>query len=307
MAFFNNQTQGSSAGPMLRNPFLDQVQENEKLTADIESMVTDSTWDRSAITAKNLTQANTLFNAKPRRDSVISENESNLTEKIRGLNIQRRNTIGPMDSASQVNPGGRIHTQLSSINEFGDCMFNEVIGGYAQTADEKLDELDAVASIQKVTGLPVIFTNMRLNFLVHLHKPLQKMLSKDDKYPVEDSLHKISGFVSKYRGKQRTSHDDLLYQVIRATFKENKVRANPFNLPLLEVGMMLSDKLIFMSFVQLYNEYQIEWFKSMKDIDAPKFHNKFKNFKGRLKDAVTHRPENRRRHTSGSVLSGLGL
>nr|UVB78672.1 NS [Cercospora beticola negative-stranded virus 5] len=151
--------------------------------------------------------------------------------------------------------------------------------------------------------------NTRLNFLIHLHKPLQEMLSVDNTYPSPDAFEKLSNFMSRQRGKERNPHNELLYQVIKTTLKGHKVRANPFNLPMLEVGMYLNDKLIYMSFMQLYQEFQIEWFKSMKDIDPPKFHNQFKDFKSlsKLSSRTPHHQSRPSRRKAGSVISSFGF
>jgi len=295
----------SDSNPLLRNPFADNA----------PSRVTASRFTNTAIESDNSTipgmciedlkaiEKETRKNEmrRNRRDSVIL----NVTDKIEALNIRKGGTVLPDDSVSQLGSSKQIYTQ--SVNTTSDCLYNDVIGGYAQTADEKLDELDAIAQIQKVSGLPHIFVNSRLNFLIHLHKPLQAMLSKDNSYPHEESFYILSDFMARYKGKDRDPHRELLYQVVKTTIKGNRVRANPFNLPLLEVGMYLNEKLIYISFMQLYQEFQIEWFKSMKNIEAPKFHNKFKEFKPSHTDRSSHRPRERRHKSSGSVISAFGF
>jgi len=249
-----------------------------------------------------------------RRDSVVDDESSEEETQI--------NTVMPVDSISQVKPlnlekGVRFERNSIGLNERfeqsvaisnnGSCFYNDVIGGYGQSADDKIDELDAISKIQKITGLPQIFVNSRLNFLIHLHKPLQVIMSKNGVYPCDDSLWKLSEFIRKYKTSRRDPHNDLLYQVITTTIRNDKVRANPFCLPLLEVGMYLNDKLIFISFSQLFQEYQIEWFKSMKDIEPPKFHSSYSNFSSIRQDKMNSRPQERRRKKSGSVISSLGF
>jgi hypothetical protein len=242
------------------------------------------------------------FPLKTRRDSVFS----GITEKIHGLNIRRKGTVFPDDSVSRIVPNERF-TQSLATTRTGECLYDGIIAGYGQNAEDKLDELDAIAQIQNVTGLPQIFINSRLNFLIHLHKPLQRILSIEDSYPCEDSLWKLTEFMSKIKGKERSPHDDLLYQVVRTTIKNNRVRANPFNLPLLEVGMQLNDKLIYISFMQLYAEFQAEWFRSMKDMEAPRFHNQYSKFKPTRHERITQRHTQKRRKPSGSIISGFGF
>jgi len=261
-----------------------------------------------------------------RRDSIMRDDEESSDEET------QVNTVKPTDSVSQVKPlnvqKARFNSQnlmtypeesniqrgLNSqfeqsiaISNNGSCFYNDVIGGYGQTADDKIDELDAISKIQKITGLPQIFVNSRLNFLIHLHKPLQEIMSRGSVYPCDDSLWKLSEFMRKYKTSRRDPHKDLLHQVVSTTIKNDRVRSNPFCLPLLEVGMYLNDKLIYISFSQLYQEYQIEWFKSMKDIEPPKFHSAYTSFSSSKHDKVNSRPEERRRKKSGSVISGFGF
>jgi len=255
---------------------------------------------------------NRTKNKYKRRDSIIDEeSEDDKTTQI--------NTVVPNDSVSQIQPlniNKRVQfnqnnlesrfEQSVAISE-GTCLYNGVIGGYGQTADEKIDELDAISKIQRVTGLPQIFVNSRLNFLIHLHKPLQEIMSRGSSYPSEDSLWKLSEFMRKYKTSRRDPHKDLLHQVVSTTIKNDRIRSNPFNLPLLEVGMYLNDKLIYISFSQLYQEYQIEWFKSMKDIEPPKFHSAYTSFSSSKQPTSSPHQESRRRKKSGSVISGFGF
>jgi len=252
-----------------------------------------------------------------RRDSVVDESDDETETEVQ--------TVKPNDSISQVQPlrykqrdqqgeDERMSVGLNqrfeqsvAISTAGSCFYNDVIGGYGQSADEKIDELDAISRIQKITGLPQIFVNSRLNFLIHLHKPLQEIMSKGSEYPCEDSLWKLSEFIRKYKTSRRDPHRDLLFQVVTTTIKNDKIRANPFCLPLLEVGMYLNDKLIYISFSQLYQEYQIEWFKSMKDIEPPRFHAAYKSFSSTKGERNHSHPESRRRKKSGSVISSLGF
>jgi len=270
---------------------------------------------KNFVTEKGQKKRETRFR---RKDSFLEDSGLGTETEVQ--------TIKPNDSVSQVRPlnyirkekdynnNGEVAVGLNqrfeqsvAISNAGSCFYNDVIGGYGQSADEKLDELDAISRIQKVTGLPQIFVNSRLNFLIHIHKPLEEIMSKGSEYPSEDSLWKLSEFIRKYKTSRRDPHKDLLFQVITTTIKNDKIRANPFCLPLLEVGMYLNDKLIYISFSQLYQEYQIEWFKSMKDIEPPRFHAAYKSFSSTKGERNHSHPESRRRKKSGSVISSLGF
>lgn len=222
-----------------------------------------------------------------RIDSVIDDSATRITQKIRGLNLGTKSTIVPNDSVSnygaqQAHQSNQINdneTFTQSVSSKTGSLYDNVIGGFAQTPDEKIEELEALTKIRKIYGLPQIFVNERLNFLIHLHKPLMNLLADGDKYPSEETLYRIDDFMRRRANKVRTQHEDLLYSVIETTVRRGKIRSNPHNLPILEIGMSLTDKIAFLCFSALYKEFQNEWFQSMKDIDAPKFHNTYQNFR----------------------------
>lgn len=192
-----------------------------------------------------------------------------------------KSTVRPDDSASLIrpkNPGTRLTTYSgirSSIIRGSEN--DDIVGGYELTPEDHLIEIDAINNIQKVYGLPRIFVDNRLNFLVHLHKPLQAMLTTKNQtkvsYPDPNSLEKLTRFIDKSKGKHREPHHELLYQVLKSTIdiRRMRIKANPFNLPILEVGMSLDDQLVFMCISELYAEFRTSWFHSMKNVEPPHF------------------------------------
>jgi hypothetical protein len=220
-----------------------------------------------------------------RADSAYDDGETQVTKKIRGLNHGNR-TIIPQDSVSNVrtnnyrSPAIRdSETFEKSVSSRQECLYDSVIGGFAQTPEEKMEELEALTKIRRIYGLPQIFQNERLNFLIHIHKPLTRLLANGNDYPAQDTLYRIDDFMKRRANKVRSQHEDLLYSVIETTVHKGRIRSNPHNLPILEVGMSLTDKLAYICFASLYREFQTEWFQSMKDIDAPQFHNTYSDFK----------------------------
>lgn len=193
------------------------------------------------------------------------------------------NTINPIDSASHIKTGSKLRNDPQDEHKrpriSSGC--DTIIGGYEVSPDDKLAELDAVSKIQTVYGLPKIFMDNRLNFLIHLHRPLESMLSKTVSgkkiYPDPNSLDQLSRFLEKSRGRSRSPECELLYQVLKATLdvKRMKVKSNPFNLPVLEVGMRLDDELIYICISELYSEYRTAWFCSMKNIHPPGFQSEY--------------------------------
>jgi hypothetical protein len=184
--------------------------------------------------------------------------------------------VGFQQGKSQVSSKGSELT-TSTIKKYG-SMYDNVIGGYGLTAEEKMEELEEMMQITSVSGLSRVFIDERLNFLMHLHNQLYKLLRKGDNYPDPDSLGVLTNFVRSKKGKERSPHEDLLYQVISSTisFRRMRVKSNPFNIPLLEAGMTLTNKIIYMTFCELNNEYRTVWFGSMKDVEVPAFHGSYK-------------------------------
>jgi hypothetical protein len=185
-------------------------------------------------------------------------------------------TIVPNDSVTVV--GMPLSNRLTK-NVVG-SNFDCVVHGYSQDEEQRADEIEAYSQIKQISGCPIIFSDQRLNFLINLHKHLYIVLTDIDQYPAMDSLPRIVRFVEGYAGKKRPAHVQLLYQVIRSTisFSSSLVRANPFNLPILEVGMEISDRIIMMCFDKLHNEFETRWFTVMKDVEPPKFHDKYNKF-----------------------------
>jgi hypothetical protein len=190
------------------------------------------------------------------------------------ISTMSRSTIKPNESASLISPR-REGTKLTTYSGIRSSIVrgsehDNIVGGYELNAEDHLVEIDAINNIQKVYGLPRIFIDDRLNFLVHLHKPLQSMLThrseKKVNYPDPNSLEKLTRFIDRSKGRSREPHHELLYQVLKATIdlRKKKIKANPFNLPIIEVGMQLDDQLVYMCISELYSEFRTSWFHSMK-------------------------------------------
>lgn len=212
------------------------------------------------------------FNRRRRADSVISE--STIAPQAR--------TVVADDSASMVTKPLRLSRvqQPNVVNRQSQSVYSDVstsvIGGY-QPVLSAVDEDDGV-DISPIYGLPVIFTNDRLNFLCHLHRPLKDLLTEGGKYPGSDILGKLDRFVRRHKGRERDPASNLLYLVIRKTISMEKLQVknnDSFRLPLLKRGMFLTEKLIYMSIDQLHNEFCAEWFSTMEDIEVPDFHSKY--------------------------------
>jgi hypothetical protein len=211
-------------------------------------------------------------------DDTISELEAKNTMP---KPLSRRNTacdtltISPGDSITTV--GGPV--QRTRGNTIG-SNFDAVVHGYSQDGEQRAEEAESYKQIREVSGCPIILSDQRLNFLINLHKHLYNILSDNDTYPSVNSLDRLVRFMGETSGKRRSAHVELLYQVIKSTisFTGLYIKANPFNLPIIEVGMEIGDRIIMMCFDKLHDEFETRWFSVMKDVEPPKFHSKYNQF-----------------------------
>jgi len=234
--------------------------------------------------------------------------------------IERAMTIHPRDSASNISITPRFESlkrveqvrtgNLSRISEVDStiCAVEEpdvgVIGGYQLSPSEKMQELDSHSSIIPVRGLPIMFVNQRLNFLTHVHSALFRLLTDDsENYP---SINSLEILLDSRRTWGNEPSTELLEMVVDKTMnKSGIVLANPFKIPILEPGMIMTPKVMHMALDQLHREFEVVWFDTMKSITTPKFQSKYDKIKYR-----TSRPKGERnnetKHRTSSSSSGRG-
>lgn len=247
-------------------------------------------------------------------DKKQDQSEKTMDDAINDLEtVLSASTIKPNDSASLIKPTKKTNlTTYSSIRSsfIRGSEHDDVVGGFGVTTEDRIAEQNAIQNIQTVYGLPRIFIDNRLNFLIHLHKPLQAMLTSGTgssaTYPDPNSLEKLTRFIDKARGRHREPHAELLYQVLRATIdlRRMKVHANPFNLPIIEIGMNLDDQLVYMCISELYSEFCTLWFHSMKNVEPPAFANKYRTMKHPSPSPPRANQRRRKSRTSSSSLIG---
>jgi len=193
-------------------------------------------------------------------------------------------SINPNDSASVFKPLNleKKMGKLPAITEVtSDIPTMSVIGGFNQDVEQKIQELEKYRDIRPVNGLPIIFTNPRLNFLTHIHSALFKIISdRNGEYPSANCGELL---LADRRYWSTDPATKLLETVLDRTIdvKTGVVIANPFNIPILEPTMILTQKLIFMAFDQLHSEFETEWFNTMKSVTTPRFHSKYEDLKYR--------------------------
>lgn len=242
------------------------------------------------------------------------DTEKTVDDAVQDLEtVLSSSTIKPNDSASLIKPAKKTNlTTYSSIRSsfIRGSEHDDVVGGFGVTSEDRIAEQNAIQNIQTVYGLPRIFIDNRLNFLIHLHKPLQEMLTSGSgssaSYPDANSLERLTRFIDKSRGRHREPHCELLYQVLRATIdlRRMKVHANPFNLPIIEIGMNLDDQLVYMCISELYSEFCTLWFHSMKNVEPPAFANKYRTMKHPSSSPPRANQRKRKTRTNSSSLIG---
>jgi hypothetical protein len=212
-------------------------------------------------------------------------------------------SIHPDESASQFNPLRltRKPAQLEAVAEVSsEIPTMSVIGGFRQDVDQKIRELEAYRSVEPIAGLPIIFTNPRLNFLTHVHSALFKIISADNgDYPATNCSELL---LADRKNWSRDPSTRLLETVLDATIdsRDGEVLANPFNIPVLEPTMKLTQKLVFMAFDQLHNEFETEWFNTMKSVTTPRFHSKYESHKFKRRSSSDNSSQSARRVSSSS-------
>jgi hypothetical protein len=201
--------------------------------------------------------------------------------------ISKTMSIHPNDSASNVGRNNLVSksfeplnikkagTTMTPILESSDDVEETVVGGYTMSPYEKMIEVDSHSKISPVKGLPVIFTNSRLNFLTHVHSPLFKLLrDSEGSYPSVNCLEILLDSRKDWGDEPSTL---LLEAVLDSTIdqKSGVVKANPFNIPVIEPTMALNSRIMYMALDQLHREFEIEWFNTMKFVTLPIFQSKY--------------------------------
>jgi hypothetical protein len=201
--------------------------------------------------------------------------------------MSRTMSIHPNESASNVGRDNmpinnfeplnirKANTTMTPILEMNDDVEDTVVGGFAMSPYEKMMEVDSHSKIAPVRGLPVIFTNSRLNFLTHVHSPLFRLLrDPEGNYPSINCLEVLLDSRKDWGDEPSTL---LLETVLDSTIdqKSGVVKANPFNIPVIEPTMALSSRIMYMALDQLHREFEIEWFNTMKFVTLPIFQSKY--------------------------------
>lgn len=176
-----------------------------------------------------------------------------------------------------------------------------VVRGFVKDRPTAYKELRITNQIKAIPGLQCVFVNERLNFLAHLHNALHKLDRTANSYPPDHMIELLENVCNE---RAKTPQFQLLQMVIKTTidFDEMRVIANHFSLPIIEVGMFLSERYIYQLFDKLNLEYESAWFDTVKDLHVPEFHKKYSNRSDAYLN-VSKKPRTKHRRTSTSELT----
>lgn len=254
--------------------------------------ITDTLVSGARQTLRNDIQSKSFCNQESGTESWIPRGEDQYVTMADftkfAATMAKAQTIHPSESASNVgkpleniygfeplNIKRQNHSIMTPIVEDIDDIEETVIGGYTMSPYEKMMEVDSYSKVTPVQGLPVIFTNSRLNFLTHVHSPLFRLLrDSEGNYPARNCLEVLLDSRKDWGNEPAMV---LLETVLDSTIdqKSGVVKANPFNIPIIEPTMLLDSRVMYMALDQLHREFEIEWFNTMKFVTLPIFQSKY--------------------------------
>jgi hypothetical protein len=190
--------------------------------------------------------------------------------------------IHPSASASQIGaitPRNKYDVLLNNQNMQPQQTMDRsisIVTGYKPNKEDLYESIN-MSFDGEVNGLCTIFHDPRLNFLHHLHMSLYNVTNNYNTYPPIDILKSLSEFYTKHRESRKTgklsAQHEMFMKVMVHTFSSRRmsVRDNPYKLPIIEPGMKFNDRIIFLCFKSLHDEYQTRWVNSFKDTTMPPF------------------------------------
>jgi hypothetical protein len=248
----------------------------------------------------------TMLNAKSPKTHVFPDDSSS--------NIGRYNNKY-LEDGTIIDVRGNGQTVLQTSRAYGSLRPDkEVVVGYKRSDEMVVRENKIYQRVNAINGLANPFHSHRLNFLCHFDTAIKSIQLRKEDYTHFD----VIVWISKH--KSLSPSQELLYQVVMNTFdlENTRIVANPYKLPFLEVGMLISDDCLAKCFDLMRLEHKTLWFEKMKGLTIPEFHNDFSTHKehkltsgkDKVKDPKEVRltkqggkPMTQRRKSSGSILS----
>jgi len=224
-------------------------------------------------------------------------------------------TICPVDSSSSlgryeksfmrsgpVYNVGKSSTVLSPVNEemvmHSDAQI-DVVRGFIKTDSMRQIERQTVDKVYTINGLACPFKDSRLNFLTHFHTALSTCGIDPKSEPI-DALEYIG------LHKPQNPTEELIKQCMLKTFDfdEMTVIANPFKLPFIEIGMLISESMLAKCLTLLRSEYRSAWFSEMKCLKVPSFHDEFSQYSTATMNRTSTRSRSKPQRRGSNQTSG---
>lgn len=200
-------------------------------------------------------------------------------------------TLHPLDSSStaerygkrymipgtvyRVNKGKTVLEPLAEARALD--VTPDVANGFQMTESMSAVDREVRSSVYSINGLAAPFKKPRLNFLMHFHTALGTCGVNPQTDPLE-ALEEIAEM------KPDNPTEELIKQCVNKTFdfETLSVKSNPFKLPMIEVGMLITHSMLMKCLDLLYNEYKMSWFEEMKCLVVPQFHSEFHKYSTRI-------------------------
>jgi hypothetical protein len=191
------------------------------------------------------------------RDSVSNAGHHRLKYKNEGSVIMRQPAMTAIDEES-----GRETIVIK----------DSMIRGYIRDEDSYTKEQSIVDKITDINGLTAPFKSDRLNFYANFHTGMDNALNIHQ----DDVVRSLFSFM---RRDHLIPYDKLTKVVLENTIDRHDgvFCANPFNLPYLEIGMIVSEDAILKIVDIVKSRYRDMWFQEMKGLHVPNFHSDYRS------------------------------
>lgn len=266
--------------------------ENEELKAKMTDRLKEIEVLNGQVKALQRRIADTAGHQRsPEIDELTMRRFSDLFEKQTKLKEKSPKTeIFPEDSSSHISRYNNRYLNegtILNVDREGKTVLQtvrahdalrpekQIVVGYQKTNEMLIKENRIYKRVNSINGLANPFHSHRLNFLCHFDTAVRSIQVRKENYTLFDTITWIS------RHKSMSPSQELLHQVVINTFDlENQVVvSNPYKLPFLEVGMLLSDDCLVKCFDLVRLEYKSLWFDKMKGLLVPAFHDEFTTYK----------------------------
>lgn len=202
------------------------------------------------------------------RDSEVSLNpgdSSSVLERYGKQYIQHGTQFSVMRAQSAAEAAD--NRTLLTANTF-------LVEGFHRSSESAVREARSVQKLTPINGLPRPFQSNRLNFLANFHTGLGRAITRMQEGTMVEIMIRV------IKGNSLVPVDDLLTQVMCVTIdrRQSEYVSNPFNLPYIEIGMLVTEESLVKMLDLIQIEYKQLWFQELKSIVIPRFHSDYKAY-----------------------------